>query len=173
MRRRIIAIAFATLAIGAAAEGQEFKSGGITVVTPWARATPGGAKVGGAYLELKAAAGIEDRLVAAKSAAAGTVEIHDHINEGGIMKMRRVDGIKLSGGQTVTLKPGGYHLMLMDLKQPLKQGGKLPLTLVFEKAGEVAVEAVIAPIGATGPSGETGPKSGHGVPSKTSGGHKH
>ncbi|MET0568732.1 MAG: copper chaperone PCu(A)C [Hyphomicrobiaceae bacterium] len=173
MRRRIIAIAFATLSIGGAAEGQEFKSGGITVVTPWARATPGGAKVGGAYLELKAAAGIEDRLVAAKSAAAGTVEIHDHINEGGIMKMRRVDGIKLSGGQTVTLKPGGYHLMLMDLKQPLKQGGKLPLTLVFEKAGEVAVEALIAPIGAAGPSGEAAPRAGHGTPSKASGGHKH
>ena len=118
-------------------------------------------------------AGTEDRLVAAKSAAAGTVEIHDHINEGGIMKMRRVDGIKLSGEQTVTLKPGGYHLMLMDLKQPLKQGGKLPLTLVFEKAGEVAVEAVIAPIGAAGPSGETGAKSGHGAPSKASGGHKY
>jgi copper(I)-binding protein len=173
MRRRIIAIIFVTLSIGGAADAQEFKSGGITVIMPWARATPGGAKVGGAYLELKAAAGTEDRLVAAKSAVAGIVEIHDHINEGGIMKMRRVEGITLSGGQTVTLKPGGYHLMLMDLKQPLKQGGKLPLTLVFEKAGEVAVEAVIAPIGAAGPSGETGPKMGHGAPSKASSGHKH
>ena len=177
MLQRMLAIGFAVLLSGTAAQAQEFKSGGVTIVTPWARATPGGAKVGGAYLELKAAAGTEDRLVAAKSPAAGTVEIHDHINEGGIMKMRRVDGIKVSGGQAVTLKPGGYHLMLIDLKEPLKQGGKLPLTLVFEKAGEVAVEATIAPIGAMGPSAEgTGSHAGHGAspsPGKASGGHKH
>lgn len=177
MLRRLLALGFAVLLTGAAAQAQELKFGGITVVTPWARATPGGAKVGGAYLELKAAAGIEDRLVGAKSPAAGSVEIHNHISEGGIMKMRRVDGIKLSGGQTVTLKPGGYHLMLMDLKQPLKQGGKLPLTLVFEKAGELAVEATIAPIGAKGPDDSASAShSGHGAsapPAKAGGGHKH
>jgi periplasmic copper chaperone A len=167
MLRSTIAIGVALLLTGAAAHAQEFKSGGITIVTPWARATPGGAKVGGAYLQLKAATGTNDRLVAAKSPAAGAVEIHDHINEGGIMKMRRVDGIAVSGGQSVTLKPGGYHLMLMDLKQPLQQGGKLPLTLVFEKAGEIAVEATIAPIGAMGPAGDQG------APAKASGGHKH
>lgn len=167
MLRSMIAIGVAVLLTGGAALAQEFKSGGITIVTPWARATPGGAKVGGAYLQLKAGTGTNDRLVAAKSPVAGAVEIHDHIDEGGIMKMRRVDGIAVPDGQTVTLKPGGYHLMLMDLKQPLKQGGKLPLTLVFEKAGEVAVEATIAPIGAMGPAGDKG------APAKASGGHKH
>jgi len=167
MLLRALAIASALLLSTDAMQAQDVKAGGITVVRPWARATPGGAKVGGAYLELKAAAGADDRLVAVRSPAAGVVEIHDHINEGGVMKMRRVDGISLSSGQSVVLKPGGYHLMLMDLKQPLKQGGKLPLTLVFEKAGEVAVEAAIAPIGAAGPDG------GATTPAKAGGGHKH
>lgn len=159
------------------AQAQDVKAGDITVVTPWARATPGGAKVGAAYLEVRAAAGAEDRLVGAKSPAAGAVEIHEHVNERGVMKMRRVDGITVPGGQTVSLKPGGHHLMLMDLKRPLKQGEKLPLTLEFEKAGAVAVEATIAPIGAKGPGGsETPSHAGHGSApsaSKASGGHKH
>lgn len=177
MLSRLLALAFAVLLSGAAAEAQEFKSGGITVVTPWARATPGGAKIGGAYLEIKAAVGTEDRLVAAKSPAAGAVEIHNSVSESGVMKMRHVDGIKLSGGQSLALKPGGYHLMLMDLKQPLKQGGKLPLTLVFEKAGEVTVEATIAPIGAMGPAADgVASHSGHDAspaPTKAGGGHMH
>ena len=118
------------------------------MVAPWARATPGGAKVGGAYLELKAAAGAGDRLVSASSTAAGTVEIHEHANEGGVMKMRRIDGLAVPAGGSVVLKPGGYHLMLMDLKQPLKQGDKLQLTLTFEKAGALSVEGPVAPLGA-------------------------
>ena len=169
MLLRALAVASALLLSTDSMQAQDVKAGGMTVVKPWARATPGGAKVGGAYLELKAAAGADDRLVAARSPAAGVVEIHDHIDEAGVMKMRRVDGVKVSGGQSVVLKPGGYHLMLMDLKQPLKQGGKLPLTLVFEKAGEVAVEAMIAPIGAAGPDGDAA------APAKAGGGggHKH
>ncbi len=157
------------------AHGQDVKAGGITIVTPWARATPGGAKVGGAYLEIKAAQGAADRLVAAKSPLAGKVEIHEHVHEGDVMKMRRVDGVAVAGGQSVTFKPGGYHLMLMDLKHGLKQGEKLPLTLVFEKAGEVNVEATIAPIGAMGPDAKSSaPAAASGPPVKaSSGAHKH
>lgn len=159
--------AVAVLLMGTSVLAQEIKSGDITVVSPWARATPGGAKVGGAYLELKAAAGAGDKLVSASSPAAGTVEIHEHAHEGGVMKMRRIDGLAVPGGGTVALKPGGYHLMLMDLKQPLKQGETVKLDLVFEKAGKVAVEAKIAPIGAASPDGtkSQAPKGG--------GGHKH
>ncbi|NJO24026.1 MAG: copper chaperone PCu(A)C, partial [Sphingomonadales bacterium] len=82
---RFAGIVFGLLMLPAAAAAQEFKAGGMTVVAPWARATPGGAKVGGAYLELKASAGAGDRLVSVSSTAAGTVEIHEHINEGGVM----------------------------------------------------------------------------------------
>lgn len=135
------------------AVAHEYTNKGMTVAHPWARATPGGAKVGGAFLEIKAAAGKGDRLIAARSPVAGSVEIHNHIMEGGIARMRRVEAIAVAGGKSVVLSPGGYHVMLMDLKQPLKEGDLLKLTLVFEKAGEIEVDATVEPIGAKGPHG--------------------
>jgi periplasmic copper chaperone A len=140
------------LAAGAAT-AHEFTRGSVTVAHPWARATPGGAKVGGAYLEIKAAAGKGDRLIAAHSPAAGKAEIHNHIMDGGIARMRRVEVIAIAGGKSVVLEPSGYHVMLMDLKQPLKEGDLLKLTLVFERAGEIEVDATVEPIGAMGPHG--------------------
>jgi periplasmic copper chaperone A len=172
--KRIAGVLAVLVMLPGAAAAQEFKAGGITVVAPWARATPGGAKVGGAYLELKAAAGAGDRLVSASSTAAGTVEIHEHVNEGGVMKMRRIDGLAVPAGTSVMLKPGGYHLMLMDLKQPLKQGDKLQLTLTFEKAGALSVEGPVAPLGAMAADDDAG--QGASRPGKqpaAGGGHKH
>jgi copper(I)-binding protein len=171
---RFAGIILGLLAISDVAIAQEFKAGDVTVVAPWARATPGGAKVGGAYLELKAAPGQGDRLVSATSPAAGTVEIHEHINEGGVMKMRRIDGLAVPGGASVMFKPGGYHLMLMDLKQPLKQGDRVALTLMFEKAGTLAVEGPVAPLGAMAADDDAGQgasRPGKQPPAK--GGHKH
>jgi periplasmic copper chaperone A len=148
----IVLIALLLVGVGPAM-AHEYTSKGVTVAHPWARATPGGAKVGGAYLEIKAAAGTGDRLVAVKSPAAGAAELHNHIMENGIARMRRVDAIAVPAGKSVTLKPGGYHLMLTDLKAPLKEGDLLKLTLVFEKAGEIEVEATVEPLGAMGPHG--------------------
>lgn len=135
------------------AAAHEFTRGDVTVAHPWARATPGGAKVGGAYLEIKATAGKGDRLVAARSPVAGSAEIHNHIMDGGIARMRRVDVVAIAGGKSVVLAPSGYHVMLMDLKQPLKEGDLIKLTLVFERAGEIEVDATVEPIGAMGPHG--------------------
>lgn len=132
-----------------AAEGA---SGGVTVKA-WARATPEGAKVGAAYGEISAKE--DDKLVAASSPAAATVEIHTHVHEDGVMKMRRLDALEVKGGETVKLQPGGHHIMLMGLKEPLKDGGSLDLTLTFEKAGAVSVKAPILPVGSKGP------ESGH------------
>jgi copper(I)-binding protein len=148
----ILVVAMILIAIGVAT-AHEFSGKGMTVAHPWARATPGGAKVGGAYLEMRAATGHGDRLVGARSPAAGAVELHTHIMEGAIARMRRVDAIAIRPGASVVLKPGGYHLMMMDLKAPLKEGDLLKLTLVFEKAGEIEVEATVEPIGASGPHG--------------------
>src|SRR5262245_29733230 len=116
------ALALALGALIAPAECHEFSNAGVTVAHPWARATPGGVKVGGAFFEIKAAAGKGDRLIAASSPVAGSVEIHNHIMEGGVARMRRVDAIAIAGGKSVVLAPSGYHVMLMDLKQPLKEG---------------------------------------------------
>jgi copper(I)-binding protein len=136
-----------------AVAAHEYSNRGITVAHPWARATPGGAKVGGAFLEIKAAAGTSDRLIAARSPVAGAAEIHNHTMEGGIARMRRVDALAIAAGKSVVLAPGGYHVMLMELKQPLKEGDLFKLTLVFEKAGAIEVDATVEPIGATGPHG--------------------
>ena len=84
--------------------------------------------------------------------------------------MRRVEGIALGAGKSVVLKPGGYHVMLMQLKQPLKEGDLVKLTLVFEKAGPIEVDATVEPVGATGPHGFD---SQPGRPAKSTGAHKH
>ena len=95
-----------------------------------------------------------DRLVSAKSAAAGAVQVHEMKMEGNVMRMREVDGgLAIAPGATVTLAPGGLHIMLMGLKAPLRQGEKVPLTLVFEKAGSIDVELAVMPLGASPPSG--------------------
>ena len=165
----VLPIALLLVGIGYAT-AHEHTSKSVTVAHPWARATPGGAKVGGAYLEIKAAAGRGDRLIAAKSPVAGAAELHNHIMENGFARMRRVDAIAVPAGTSVILKPGGYHLMLADLKAPLKEGNLLKLTLVFEKAGEIEVDATVEPIGATGPHGfDTQP----GQPAKATDSHKH
>jgi copper(I)-binding protein len=150
---RLATLALALAAICASAGAHEYSSKGITVAHPWARATPGGAKVGSLYLEIKAQRGKGDKLVGVRSAVAGSAEIHNHIMEQGIAKMRRVDGIAVPGGKSVILRPSGYHIMLVDLKQPLAEGDMAKVTLVFEKAGEIEVDASVEPMGATGPHG--------------------
>lgn len=149
-------------------------SKGVSVGDAWTRATPGGATIGAAYLTVAAAKGAGDKLIAAKSDVAERVELHTHLMEGDVMKMRRVESIGVPDGSYVRLKPSGDHIMLIGLKQPLKQGGTVMLTLVFEKAGSIDVEARIEAIGATGPRGlafqpapdgsnpDAGSVSGHG-----------
>ena len=162
MSHRLFALILAGLLSATPAAAQDFKRGGITVTAPWSRATPGGAKVAGAFLEIRAEAGVEDKLIAVRSPAAATVEIHDHVNDGGVMKMRRIDAIAITGTQSVVLKPGGLHVMLFDLKAPLKEGDVVAFTLVFEKAGELEIEAPVAKIGAMTASDAPGAGSGSG-----------
>ncbi len=126
----------------------------ITVITPWARATPGGVTIGAAYLEVRSTTKAGDLLVAVSSPRAGRVELHSHITEAGVMKMRKVDGLAVNEDRALLLAPGGHHIMLFDLSAPLKAGDELPLTLTFEKAGAVAVVAQVAAIGAQGPDGK-------------------
>lgn len=135
------------------ASAHEAANAGVTVAHPWARATPGGVTNGAAYLEIKAADGVVDRLISASSPIAGRVEIHTHIQDGDVMRMRRVDTLAVKPGGAVVLKPHGDHVMLMDLKAPLKEGDLIKLTLTFEKAGPLEIEATVEPIGATGPHG--------------------
>ena len=130
--------------------------GGVKVTSAWARATPGKAKNGAAYVTIANDGQHKDRLVAVKGSAAKKIEIHTHLMENGIMRMRRIEGVDVPAGGTVTFKPGGLHLMLMGLVEPLKKGGSLTLTLIFKKAGEVAATVRILSVGAMGAKGGHG-----------------
>ncbi len=132
---------FVSLCAAGAAYAADYKAGTIAIDHPWARPTAEGTKTGAAYLLLTNKGTARDKLVSASSAVAGKVQIHQTTDEGGIMKMHEVaGGIELAPGATVAFKPGGYHIMLLDLKETLDEGGHIPLTLTFAKAGSIDVE---------------------------------
>ena len=131
----------------------EYTSKGVTVAHPWARATSGGAKVGAAYFEVRVDAGKGDRLIEASTPVAALAEVHEHSMEAGVARMRRVEVIAVPAGKPLVLGPGGYDVMLMGLKEPLKEGDIFKLTVVFERAGAIEVDATVEPIGAMGPHG--------------------
>ncbi|MFG1419672.1 copper chaperone PCu(A)C [Xanthobacter sp. V0B-10] len=132
-----------------ALSAHEYKAGAIEIDHPWARATPGGATVGGGYVVLKNTGTTPDRLVSATSPVAGRVEIHEMAMTNGVMTMRPLpEGLPIPAGATVALKPGSYHIMLMQLKQPLKEGEMVDGTLTFEKAGTVPVKFSVEGVGA-------------------------
>lgn len=120
----------------------------IQIEQPFSRATPGGAKVGGGYMTIVNKGSATDKLIAASTSASERVEIHEMKMENGVMKMNEVPGgLSIEGGKSVSLAPGGYHLMFMGLKAPLKEGTKVPVTLTFEKAGKVDVQLDVRGIG--------------------------
>jgi copper(I)-binding protein len=145
-----LVIAGCLLISGAAAA----QTGQVEIKDAWARATPGKAENGAAYLTIVAPA--TDKLVAVSSPAAKKTGLHTMTTEDGIMKMRPLDGLDVPANQPVTLKPGGIHIMLQGLNEPLQAGKSFPLTLTFEKAGERQVEVAVEKPGAMGPEGHAG-----------------
>ena len=126
----------------------------VTVKDPWVRATVSQQKATGAFMQITSAQ--DARLVEAKSPVAGVVEVHEMSMEKDVMKMRAIPELALPAGKAVELKPGGYHVMLMDLKQQMKEGGTVPLTLVIEgkdkKRSTVEVKASIKPLTTAAPA---------------------
>ncbi|MET3595136.1 copper(I)-binding protein [Mesorhizobium shonense] len=120
----------------------EFKVGDIEIVHPWSQATPEGAKVAAGYLVLKNHGSSPDRLVSATGEVAGMTQVHEMaVDANGVMTMKQLaDGLEIPAGGEVALKPGSFHIMFMDLKQPVKKGQSFKGTLTFEKAGTVEVE---------------------------------
>ena len=143
----------------APALAQEVKVGDLIITQAWSRATPGGAKTGSGYLTIENKGSTPDRLISGSADVAGKVEVHEMTMNNGVMTMRPLDqGLTIEPGKTVKLAPGGYHLMLLDLKSPLKRGDKVPVTLEFEKAGKVKLSFDVQGVGAEGPT--TAPSSG-------------
>jgi copper(I)-binding protein len=141
--------------LSSAAQGQD-----IEVTGAWARATLPAQKVAGVFMEIRSAAGA--KLVGVESPAAGSAEVHEMRNEDMVMRMRKVDALDLPAGKVVKLAPGGYHVMLFDLRQPLAPGDKVKLTLKVNRDGkreDVDVVAVVKPSGSS--SGAAGGHSDH------------
>lgn len=156
----LLAAAFGLLVMQPAF-AHEYKIGSLEIEHPWARMTPAGAKVGGGYLTIENEGKEADRLVSATAEVAGRVEIHEMAVKDGVMTMRMLpDGLEIPAGGEAKLAPGGFHLMLMDLKQPLKEGESFKGTLTFAKAGTVNVSFKIE--GMAGPKGsEAAGQDGH------------
>src|ERR1700743_550535 len=132
----------------------DVKAGDLVISQAWTRATPAGSKTGGGSLSIENKGSAPDKLIGVSGDVAGKIEVHEMKMDNGVMKMRPVEGgLEIDPGKTVKLAPGGYHLMMMDLKNPLKQGDKVPLMLQFEKAGKVAVTLDVEGVGAQGPQG--------------------
>jgi periplasmic copper chaperone A len=141
------------------ARAEDVKVGDLVITQAWSRATPGGARTGGGYLTIENKGAASDRLIGGSADVAGKIEVHEMAMNNGVMTMRPLDkGLTIEPGKTVKLAPGGYHLMMSDLKSPLKRGDKLPVTLEFEKAGKVTVSLDVQGVGAQGPT--TTPSSG-------------
>jgi periplasmic copper chaperone A len=155
---RSVAFTFVLIGLFAAPAGaEEVKAGDLVITQAWSRATPGGAKIAGGYLTIENKGTSADRLIGGSGDVAAKVEVHEMATNNGVMTMRPLDkGLAIEPGQTVKLAPGGYHLMLFDLKEPLKQGDKVPITLEFEKAGKVKLSFDVQGLGAQGPGAAPG-----------------
>ena len=115
----------------------------ISVVDPYVRMAPPGAKVTAAFMVVKNTSDKDIQIVKADSPAAKVTELHNHINDNGVMRMRQVKEIPLPAKGEAVLKPGGYHVMLIDMQAPLKEGDKLAITLKFSDGGTKTIEAPV------------------------------
>ncbi len=141
-----ISVLFAAL-LAATAFAQDAKIGSITIGHPWARVTPGAVKNSAAFMMFDNK-GAADKLIGVSGDVAKEIQIHSMITEAGVMKMREINSLDIPANGTAELKPGGFHVMLIGLKDGLKEGEKFPLKLKFEKAGEVTVQVTAEKPGA-------------------------
>jgi copper(I)-binding protein len=147
MKRHFLLTALVLLALNTAG-AHDYTLGPLKIDHPWMRATPKGAAVAGGYLKITNAGSAPDRLIGGTTVVSGRFEIHEMATVDGVMKMRPLPaGLEIKPGETVELKPGSFHLMFTQLKQPVVQGKRVKGTLVFEKAGTIEVEYAVEAIG--------------------------
>ncbi len=152
MITRRLALAAVLALLASPATAHDYKVGTLEIGHPWTRATPATAQAGGGFLTIVNKGTTPDRLIAARSTASDKVEIHEMKMDGNVMRMRELEkGLEIPAGATVTLKPGGYHVMFMGLKAPFAKDAKVPLTLVFEKAGSLDIVLDVEALGASAP----------------------
>ena len=155
MSSKLLAYAATGFLVAGAAIAQTAQ---VELKDAWARATPAGAENGAAYVTIQSP--MPDRLVGVASPVAKKAELHTMTNDGGVMKMRPVEGVDVTPNQPVTLKPGGVHIMLVGLNKPLQQGQHFPLMLTFDKAGVREVTVSVVKAGAMAPTAQGGAPTG-------------
>lgn len=174
MTTRFVSTLLALLFLSVPAWAHEEKSEHLTISHPWTRATAPSQKVGAVFMTITTNADNTDRLIGAQSPDAEIVQIHGHRMDNGVMRMRPVDGVAIPAEGEAVLKPGGFHIMLINLKAPLFEETVIPLTLEFEKAGKVEIEAVVEAAGAGQPtSAGDAMKMGDGMKADSHDGAKH
>ena len=144
MSRRLIILLAATMGLAGAAYAHDVQVGNIRITQPWSRPTPPGVPMGVAYFTLENRGTAEDVLLSASTPVAARVEFHQTTMSEGVARMRSLTQLLVPAGRTVKAEPGGVHLMLVELKQPLEAGDRVPLTLIFRDAGEVQVMLGVA-----------------------------
>jgi copper(I)-binding protein len=154
MLRMLVAAATAAFLLAAPATAHEVKAGSLTITDLWTRATPPKAPAAGGFLTIANNGPDDDRLVRVVTPLAGVTELHEMEVTDGVMTMRPLaDGIVVAAGETVILAPGGLHIMFMELKEPFAEGGEVPVTLTFEKAGTVETFLHVKAVGASAGGG--------------------
>lgn len=158
-----VAVALAAVAASLPAFARDITVGTLKITEPWTRVTPEGAKVAGGFMTITNTGTEADVLVGGTFPLAGVFQVHEMAMEGGAMKMRELAaGLEIKPGATVELKPGSYHVMFMELREPIKATAPVKGTLVFKKAGTVEVEYTVAPMGSKTSDGKGA--AGHGAP---------
>lgn len=158
-RRAALLLALLPALTSATARAHDYRAGDLSIGHPWSRPAPsGGTGVG--YMTLRNGGGAAERLLSAASPAARAVELHTHIRDGDVMRMRPVADVPIPPGGMVAFEPGGLHLMLIGLARPLREGERVPLTLSFARAGRVEVELVVESMRAR-PDAGGGDHGGH------------
>lgn len=142
--KKLTLLFVAALAVAVPALAHEYSVGALRIGHPWSRPSPVGAPAGAGYMTVTNTGSTEDRLTGGSTPVAARLEIHEMSMTGGVMKMRPVTGgLVIPAGDTATLAPGGYHVMFIGLKAPLKVGDHVPATLQFQKAGSVEVDFLV------------------------------
>ena len=153
--RGFVCALLATALLAPSLRAENAASGNLVITQPWSRATPSGARVAGGYLTIENKGPAPDRLLSGSTELAKRLEIHEMALKDGVMTMRPIEsGVPIEPGQRIKFAPGGYHLMLLDLNAPLRQGERVPVTLQFEHAGEIKALFEVQGVGAQAPSAE-------------------
>lgn len=141
--KKLLISGLAFLSLACVVSAQEYTQGDMRVMRPWMLEVPPVSANGAAYLTIRNQSAQDDVLISVESAAAESVEIHEHVHRNGLMKMQKIDALLVKAGSDVPFAPGGYHLMLMGLHQPLKAGERFPVTLHFKAAGDMQVDVEV------------------------------